>query len=254
MTESGKRVCLMTGAGGILGSEFCRRYRHEYDIVAVYRSQRPWFPSQDARVVDPLDPSGRPAENDDPIYTVRANLLNAGAPVRVVEAALHRFGRIDLVVNAAMSTTWAPMIGSPKLADSVATQFGLAVEVPLRIAAAVAELSWQSQAASNRELNRNIVNVSSVAATRIYRGSGQSVYAAAKAALHHLTGHMAAEFDPLGVRVNATEANSYPQLVPLARAVEAIHTLDHGSETGTVVVVDGAEDEQHRIGEPIPVA
>ena len=31
-----RRVCLLTGAGGRLGSDFCRRYRSQYNIVAVY--------------------------------------------------------------------------------------------------------------------------------------------------------------------------------------------------------------------------
>src|SRR5690242_5231563 len=109
---SERRVCLLTGASGVLGRAFCAAYRHEYDIVAVYRRDRPWLPAQDARVVDPLDHAAAVTENEHPIYALRADLLARGEPRRVVEAALARFGTVDLLVNAAVSTLWAPMLGS----------------------------------------------------------------------------------------------------------------------------------------------
>lgn len=238
-----KRVCLLTGASGVLGHAFCAAHRHEYDIVAVYRRDRPWFPAQDARIVDPLDRSAAVSENEHPIFALRADLLTSGEPRRVVEAALARFGRVDLLVNAAVSSQWAPMLGSMDLVNSVQRQFALAVEVPLRLATLAAQLSWQADAQHNRALNRNIVNVSSVAALRVYRDSGQSVYAASKAAMNHLTAHMAVEFERLGVRVNATAANSFPQLVSVQRAVAAIRALDTSTRTGALVVVDGEQDQ-----------
>ncbi len=238
-----KRVCLLTGASGVLGRAFCAAHRHEYDIVTVYRRDRPWFSAQDARIVDPLDRSAAIGENEHPIYALRADLLRSGEPRRVVEAALARFGQIDLLVNAAVSTHWSPMLGSMDLVNSVQRQFTLAVDVPLRLATLAAQLSWQADAAHNRALNRNIVNVSSVAALRVYRDSGQSVYAASKAAMNHLTAHMAVEFDRLGVRVNATAANSFPQLVSVERAVGAVRALDTSTRTGALVVVDGEQDE-----------
>jgi NAD(P)-dependent dehydrogenase (short-subunit alcohol dehydrogenase family) len=237
-----KRVCLLTGASGVLGREFCERYRAEYDIVAVYRSHRPWFPSQDAWIVDPFASNVAQPANEDPIYAVRADLLNKGEARRVVEQTLSRHDRLDLVVNAAVSTVWAPMIGSDRLADSVADQFALAVEVPLRIAAAAAELCWQGRAQDNRELNRNIVNVSSIAGRRFFPNLGQSVYAASKAAMDQLTVHMASEFASMGVRVNATAANSFPSHVSVERAAQAIHDLDHSPDTAMTIVVDGSAD------------
>lgn len=239
---------MLTGASGTLGRAFCAAYRHEYDIVAVYRRDRPWFPAQDARIVDPLARTGDIAENEHPIYAVRADLLRAGEPRRVVEAALARFNRIDLLVNGAASTLWSPMLASMELVNSVQRQFGMAVDVPLRLATLAAQLCWQADARHNRTHNRNIVNVSSTAALQLYPDSGQSVYAAAKAAMNHLTAHMALEFDPLGVRVNATAANSFPQIVSVQRAVSAIHSLDASNRTGALVVVDGEQDEWQDLG------
>jgi NAD(P)-dependent dehydrogenase (short-subunit alcohol dehydrogenase family) len=247
-----RRVCLLTGASGVLGRAFCAAYRDQYDIVAVYRRERPWFPSQDARVVDPLARDEPVAENEHPIYALRADLFVPGEARRVVESTLARFGRLDLLVNAAVSTVWAPMLGSMDLVNSVQRQFAMAVDVPLRLATLAAQLCWQADAQRNRESNRNIVNVSSVAALRVYEGSGQSVYAASKAAMNHLTAHMAAEFAAVGVRVNATAANSFPQLVSVQRAADAVRTLDTSTRTGSLLVVDGEKDEWRELDRAAP--
>jgi NAD(P)-dependent dehydrogenase (short-subunit alcohol dehydrogenase family) len=243
LTSTRRRVCLLTGASGVLGRAFCAAYRHEYDIVAVYRRERPWFPAQDAQVVDPLQGDASDAANDNPIYALRADLLARNEARRVVDCALARYGTVDLLVNAAVSTLWASMIGSPELVDSVQRQFAMAVDIPLRLATLLATQCWQGDARGNRDRNRNIVNVSSVAALRVYQGSGQSVYAASKAAMNHLTAHMASEFTRLGVRVNATAANSFPGIVATQRAVDAVRALDQSDRTGMLVVVDGAADE-----------
>jgi NAD(P)-dependent dehydrogenase (short-subunit alcohol dehydrogenase family) len=95
----------------------------------------------------------------------------------------------------------------------------------------------------NRQCNRNVVNVSSIAALHIYPSSGQSLYGASKAAFNHVTGYMAQELAPIGIRVNATAPNSFPAIVSTERAALSIRTLDEGADTGTVVVVDGERDE-----------
>lgn len=246
MTDQPPKVCLITGASGLLGRNFCARYRDTYQIAAVYRRERPWLPAQDASVVDPLDSTAGSAENTHPIYAIQADLMQPGQARRVVEMTLAHYGRIDLLVNAAVSTSWAPMLdGTTRLVDSVSAQFAMAVDIPLRIATHASHLFWQQEAHLNRELGRNIVNVSSVAALRVYQGSGQSIYAASKAAMDHLTAHMAVEFGRLGVRVNATAANSFPQIVSVDRAVDAIRSLDVSDRTGQLLIVDSEQDLWH---------
>jgi NAD(P)-dependent dehydrogenase (short-subunit alcohol dehydrogenase family) len=250
-----RRVCILTGASGQLGTYFCNHFSDRYEIVAVYRRNRPQVPTHDSRVVDPLDPdgidnpdsrSGDPNGSADsgqrPVFAVRADVTEERECDRVVELALARYDRVDLVVNAAVYSIWSTMLGSDQLRRSAQYQFVTNVVAPLNMATAAARQFWQGRDTENRERNRNVVNISSVAGLRIYGGLGQSIYAASKSALNQLTGHMAGEFAPLGVRVNATAPNSFPSIVPTSRAADAIVRLDEGSENGVIVVVDGAED------------
>jgi NAD(P)-dependent dehydrogenase (short-subunit alcohol dehydrogenase family) len=238
-----RRVCLLTGAGGKLGTYFCRHFADRYDIAAVYRYNRPAVAAQDQYALDPLRPSEPLSDNNRPVFAIQADLNYESECERIVEATLSRFDRIDLLVNAAVASTWAPILGSNRLLASASNQLEINVIAPLRLSAIVARQFWQGRDEENRSHNRNVVNVSSVAGLRLYPRAGQSVYAASKAALNHLTGHMAEEFAAVGVRVNGTAANSFPALVSVERAARAITDLDEGSLNGAIVVVDGDDDE-----------
>lgn len=239
--DGARRVCLFAGAAGLLGTAFCARFADEYDIAAVYRRRRPQVRAQDYFPVDPLAPDA-PHGSERPIFAIQGDLSTQDGCQKIVDATLSRFDRIDLLVNAAVAPTWAPILGTDRLLNNAQEQLMTNVVAPLRLATVVAQTFWQGRDDENRALNRNVVNISSVAAMRIYAGFGQSLYAASKAALNQLTGHMADEFKSIGVRVNATAPNSFPALVSVDRAVSAIKTLDDGSANGTIVVVDGDED------------
>jgi NAD(P)-dependent dehydrogenase (short-subunit alcohol dehydrogenase family) len=234
-----RRVCLLTGAGGRLGSAFCRDYAGEYDIVAVSRGRVPPVPSQDEHFVDPLAPSHDLPENAAAVHVVRAHLEQPGEIERVVEVALARFGRVDLLVNGAAHVRLHP----PGLLDldgttaDFARTFEVNVGVPLRLASRLANEYWKDRAETNRAANRNVVNVSSLSGSRVYPG-GQAVYAASKAALNHLTRHLAAEFESFGVRVNALAPNNFPGIVATEQVAAAVVRLDGESVTGKILPVD----------------
>ena len=233
-----KRVCILTGASGRLGTAFCRAYADKYEIVAVYWRNEPVASSQLRRFVDPLRPATALAENESPVFAFKADLARVEERSRVVEIALARFGRIDLLVNAAVHSVWAPMIESRALSDSMSAQFHMNTVVPMQLALECARQFWRDRDAENRAARRNVVNVSSVAGVRIFPGSGQSVYAATKAALNHLTLHMASEFEVLGLRVNAVVPNTFSKIVSVDRVTEAIHALDSTEDSGRLVLVD----------------
>jgi NAD(P)-dependent dehydrogenase (short-subunit alcohol dehydrogenase family) len=232
--SSRKRVCLLTGAGGRLGCAFIASCRTKYEIVAVYRSHIPLAPSQFQQLIDPLSPTALLADNENPIYTVQADLCEDTDRRRVVEVALARFGTIDVIINAAATSTWGPIIGSSRVLDSAERQYLLNVVVPLQLTARVATQTWRNTPDENARRRRHVVNISSIGGRRLITGSGQGVYSATKAALNHLSRHMAFEFGGINVRVNAVAPCAFPRVVTTGSVIEAITTLDDSDKSGVV--------------------
>jgi NAD(P)-dependent dehydrogenase (short-subunit alcohol dehydrogenase family) len=183
-------------------------------------------------------PSALP-ENDVRVHVVRADLEADGEVERVVDLALARFGRVDLLVNNAAYAYWHPqgVVDGDAVLDSLDRHFAMNVAVPLRFATRLAQRFWLNRDLENRNWNRNIVNVSSLAASRVYPG-GQAVYAASKAALNQLTRHLAAEFGVFGVRVNALAPNSFPSIVRTESVADAVARLDGETVTGRILALD----------------
>lgn len=233
-------MCVLTGAGGRLGSAFCRAYASEYDIVAVCRHRQPDAVSQLESYVDPLDPTAELPENRAPVYVVLADLEQDGEIDRVVDIALARHDRVDLLVNAAAYVGLHPhgLVDGEGALRELDRHFAVNVGVPLRLSVALAQRFWKHHDLDNRKANRNIVNLSSRSATTVYPHAGQAVYAASKAALNQLTRHMAAEFATFGVRVNAVAPTSFPALVSTESVAQAIVRLDQESVTGRILVLD----------------
>ncbi|WP_280452106.1 SDR family NAD(P)-dependent oxidoreductase [Nocardia cyriacigeorgica] len=237
MSNGERRVCLITGAGGRLGDAFCRATYTHYDIVAVCRNRVPAAPSQEEWFVDPLDPQRPVPQNASRVFVVRSDLTEPGEPERVVDLALAKFGRVDLLVNNAANMALHPLgvVDGDAALDAFAPVFTLNVEVPLRLATRLAQRSWLHDDAGNRANNRNVVNVSSMSGPEVF--GGQTLYGTSKAALNKLTRHLADEFDEFGVRVNAIAPDAFPGSIPTSQVVRAIVELDSGEMTGTVFSV-----------------
>jgi NAD(P)-dependent dehydrogenase (short-subunit alcohol dehydrogenase family) len=157
---------------------------------------------------------------------------------RVVDLALARFERVDLLVNAAVHSRWDSMVETDSLVNDAALQFEVNVLVPLRLSVFVARRFWRDRELENRRWNRNVVNISSAAGHTVYPSRGQSVYAASKAALEMLTRHMANEFGIFGVRANALAPNSFPSIISTKEVVDGIVDLDRGAANGIVTRLD----------------
>lgn len=123
---------------------------------------------------------------------LQANLLDAQSAERLVEAALARWQRLDILVNCAGISADALLVSASDQALAEVFEVNFAAAFRLIRAAARPMLLQHAGA---------IVNVSSLAAQRV--GRGQGLYAASKAALNALTRAAAVELGRKGIRVNA---------------------------------------------------
>jgi len=241
-----RRVCLLSGASGALGRSFIGACADRFEFAAVH-FRHPVHAASDAQIpFDPLSPEKRLAE-DSRALLIQADLTERGAADLVVAQVLERFGRIDLLVNAAAARQWAPLL-APGALDPAEDMFRLNVLAPLRLAVAAARQFWRGRMDENIAERRNVVHLSSSAGAFVYEDLGQGLYSASKAALDQLTYHMASEFWDIGVRINAIAPDTFPGRVATDRVIEAIIALDQSERTGEVVSILRPEDESAPAG------
>jgi NAD(P)-dependent dehydrogenase (short-subunit alcohol dehydrogenase family) len=233
-----RRVCLLTGASGTFGRAFISRCAADYHIVAVHHWTPIDFATQDQIFIDPLQPAADIPANDAAVYAIRADLSHPEEIARVVGESLAAFGRIDWLVNAAARRGWSPLL-SPAALASAASTLDLNVLVPMRLAVEVAQRFWRADPEANIANRRSVVNISSTAGLFVYPDCGQAVYATSKAALNHLTYHMASEFWDLGVRVNAVAPDTFPGRVPTEDVLDAVLAFDRSDKSGEITSIMG---------------
>lgn len=236
MNHETRRRCLLTGASGRLGTFFCRRFAHRYEIVAVTRSRPLPMPTQHQRFIDPLELDSQLPANTNHIFEIQADLTDDSMLRRVVEVTMARLGGVDLLVNAAVTSPQMSLLAFTP--EELQEQFLLNTTVPVRLAALLAEQCWLGQAEENRLCNRNVVNISSSYGTHLGPISGKiSGYGASKAALNLLSIELAGQLRASGIRVNVLAATSFPALVPTEAVARQIVALDRGNTSGQIVVV-----------------
>ena len=160
------RTVIITGATGALGSAATTAFRGGGDtVVAVSRSSREWA----------------------------FDLGEAGAAERLVQTALDRYGRLDVVVHTVGG--YAPGgLGGNAVWDTWARM----LEVNLRTTALLLAAALPVLKAAGRG---RFIAVGSRAGTG--PAPAAAAYAAAKAAVHSLVTSAAEESKPSGVTVNA---------------------------------------------------
>jgi NAD(P)-dependent dehydrogenase (short-subunit alcohol dehydrogenase family) len=157
---------------------------------------------------------------------VQADITDEAQVARAVELALHRFGRLDVIVNVAGMMIYKP------IAELNAADWRHLLDVNLVGAALLA-----GHGLRHMQPGGCIVNIASVHARRT--SALVAPYAAAKAALVSLTKSTAIEGKPLGIRANAILPGAID--TAMLRASPNIHS---GAE-----VIDPAD-----LGQPEDVA
>ena len=178
------RTAVVTGSPRGLGRAFARALAEAgADVVVVGRDA-----AAAADVEQELAALGRRSLTVLGDVTVRADVEHVLA--RAVEA----FGRVDVLVNNAGTCIHRPAL------DVTDEEWRGAVGVNL-------DGLWIASQVFGRHMveagGGSIVNIGSMSAAIVNRPQWQPAYNASKAAVHHLTRSLAAEWAPLGVRVNA---------------------------------------------------
>lgn len=232
--EDMKRVCLLTGASGLLGTAFIKRFSDQYRIIAVHNRNTLQSATQEQVYIDPLFPPMEITANNHAVYSVRADISKQGEIERLIDEVMARFGRVDLLVNGAAVHAWSHLL-NPGALGTVEVQMNVNVIAPVRLAVGLAQAFWHSNLDANVRLNRNIINISSTAGLFVYPDQGQAAYAMSKAALNHITYHLASEFWDIGIRVNAVAPDTFPSRISTEAVLEAIIGLDSSNQTGQVL-------------------
>src|SRR6266581_2158020 len=179
--EFANKVVVVTGATSGIGRAVARRFASEKaHIVAVGRNSKALN-----EVVREIESAGGQSQ------LTSADVTNESDAQRIVGRAIDRFGRLDVLVNA------AGHISSGTVETTDLLSWDAMMNVNLR------SIFYLMQLATPHLIptKGNIVNVSSVTGLRSF--PGVLAYCVSKAGLDQLTRCAALELAPKGVRVNA---------------------------------------------------
>lgn len=178
------RVAVVTGATRGLGRGFARQLASAGAAVLV--AGRDLQAGHDT--VDELEASGARAA-----FAI-ADLTRPDHVEGLLAAALNAFGRVDVLVNNAGVCIHADAL------DVTLQDWRSVMSVNL-------DAVWMCSQTFGRafvaQRSGVIVNIGSMSGLIVNRPQWQPAYNASKAAVHHLTRSLAAEWAPYGVRVNA---------------------------------------------------
>jgi NAD(P)-dependent dehydrogenase (short-subunit alcohol dehydrogenase family) len=181
------RVAVVTGASSGLGARFATVLADAgAEVFAA------------ARRLDRLE---QLAESQPLIHPIQSDVTSEDDRARLVEAALERFGRIDVCVNNA----GAPSGGPEKQAtiETFRSVMRLNVESVFALSQAVA-------APMREQRSGSVINISSMFSFIASAPVPEAPYVASKAAINGLTRELASQWGADGIRVNAIAPGWFP--------------------------------------------
>ena len=176
------RICIVTGAGGGIGSEICRT-----------------FATEGAEAVVALDLRGDLVERwrgtfaeAGKITVMEADITSEQSVKTAIQQVRRQFGRIDVLVNCA-GIEFNENIGCIDYGH-MTQMFSVNVFGSI-------EMMQYAARVMMRQRSGSVINIASVVG--VYGNPGQTVYAATKGAVISMTKSAAKELAPYGIRVNA---------------------------------------------------
>lgn len=212
------RTAVVTGASSGIGRAIAEALAEAgADLVLVARDR--------ARVSETLAAVLARGAAAEPVLV---ELTDEAAPAAIVDAALARFGRIDVLVNCAGIFEPQPFATQPL--ESFDRQMAVNVRAPFALTQA---------ALPHLNPGAAIVNISSIAG---YRGFPLSAaYCASKGAVELMTKGLAAELGPLGIRVNCVAPGNIRTAMnrqQFADSPEYMHSLEARTPLGRIGEVE----------------
>jgi NAD(P)-dependent dehydrogenase (short-subunit alcohol dehydrogenase family) len=199
------RVAVVTGGNRGLGLAFTRALTQAGARVAIVARD-------DAKTAEVVGDLG------DAVRGFSADVRSRADVERVVTEVVSAFGGVDILVNNAGTCVHAPAL---EVTDEDWTE----------VVATNLTGVWNCCQAFGRQMaghgGGTIVNIGSMSGVIVNRPQWQPAYNASKAAVHHLTRSLAAEWAPLGIRVNAL-APGYvkTEMAPVDRPEFRQHWID----------------------------
>ncbi|HKY25333.1 MAG TPA: SDR family NAD(P)-dependent oxidoreductase [Gaiella sp.] len=204
-------VVVITGGGGGIGKAAAARFLEEGASVVLAGRRR-----------DVLEAAREELEGGERVELVAADLARSDAAGRLVETAVSRFGRLDVLVNS--TGVFRPV---PFLEQTVE-------EVEEALDSILRPTFYPSQAAARAMVARGtggaIVSVGSMWALDAITTTPTSAYSAAQAGRHALTKNLAIELAPHGIRVNTValafvETPAYERFLTPEQAREVLDSV-----------------------------